>query len=47
MPIEPKVLKAGEGREGRLGALGIRCLVSGNESAGGFTLIEHRNRSTS
>lgn len=41
MSTESKVLKAGEGRVGRLGALGIRYLISGDESAGGFTLIEH------
>lgn len=41
MPVEAKVLKAGQGREGWLGALGIRYLISGDESAGGFTLIEH------
>jgi len=36
-----KVLPAGEGRSGRLGGLGIRFMISGAESQGGFALVEH------
>jgi len=37
-----KVLKAGQGREGWLGGLGIRFMISGEQSRGGFALVEHR-----
>lgn len=36
------VLAAGQGRQGRLGGLGIRWMISGEDSGGGFALIEHR-----
>ena len=38
---EARVLTAGHGRQGWLGALGIRFMISGEESGGGFTLVEH------
>jgi len=41
MTIPAKVLTPEEGRQGWLGRLGIRVMVSGEEAGGGFTLIEH------
>jgi mannose-6-phosphate isomerase-like protein (cupin superfamily) len=41
MSTEAKILKAGQAREGWLGGLGIRFMISGTESGGGFALIEH------
>jgi uncharacterized cupin superfamily protein len=36
-----KVLVAGDGRMGRLGGLGVRLMIPGSDSAGGFSLVEH------
>lgn len=36
-----RVLKPGEGHAGRLGGMGVRFLVSGSDSGGGFALVEH------
>jgi quercetin dioxygenase-like cupin family protein len=36
-----KVLANGEGRRGWLGGLGIRFMIPGADSGGGFTLVEH------
>jgi quercetin dioxygenase-like cupin family protein len=36
-----KIVRAGEGRAGRLGGMGVRWMVSGDESGGGFALVEH------
>ena len=36
-----KIVKAGEGRHGRLGGMGVRWMVTGDESGGGFSLVEH------
>lgn len=36
-----KVLKAGEGPRGQLGGLGVRFMIPGTDSAGGFSLVEH------
>jgi quercetin dioxygenase-like cupin family protein len=36
-----KVVRAREGRIGRLGGMGVRWMVSGDESGGGFALVEH------
>ena len=36
-----KVLGPTGGRQGRLGGMGVRFMVSGEDSAGGFTLVEH------
>ena len=38
---EVTVVGAGQGRAGRLGGLGVRFMVSGGESGGGFALVEH------
>jgi len=39
--VVAKVLAAGGGRTGRLGGLGIRFMVPGSDSEGGFALVEH------
>ncbi|HEX6347989.1 MAG TPA: cupin domain-containing protein [Candidatus Dormibacteraeota bacterium] len=36
-----RVIKSDEGRQGWLGGLGIRFLVPGEDSEGGFALVEH------
>ena len=36
-----KVLGAGEGNRVRLGGLGVRFMIPGEDSAGGFSLVEH------
>jgi mannose-6-phosphate isomerase-like protein (cupin superfamily) len=36
-----KIVRPGEGRAGRLGGMGVRFMVSGDESGGGFALVEH------
>ncbi len=36
-----KVIAAGEGYQGWLGGLGIRFLIPGSDSAGGFAFVEH------
>jgi quercetin dioxygenase-like cupin family protein len=36
-----RVVGAGEGRFGWLGGLGVRFMVPGHESGGGFALVEH------
>jgi quercetin dioxygenase-like cupin family protein len=36
-----KVLEAGAGRLGWLGGLGVRFMVPGTDSRGGFSLVEH------
>ena len=36
-----KVLKAGEGRLAMLGGFGIRWMIPGDDSGGGFALVEH------
>ena len=41
MGTEARILMAGQGRARWLGALGIRYLISGEESADRFTLLEH------
>jgi mannose-6-phosphate isomerase-like protein (cupin superfamily) len=38
---EPKILAKGQGRLGWLGGLGIRFMIPGADSAGGFSLVEH------
>ena len=35
------ILKPDQGRAGRLGGIGVRFMVSGDESGGGFALVEH------
>jgi quercetin dioxygenase-like cupin family protein len=36
-----KVLGSTEGTAGRLGGMGVRFMVDGAESGGGFSLVEH------
>jgi mannose-6-phosphate isomerase-like protein (cupin superfamily) len=36
-----KVLLAGQGIQGWLGGLGVRFMIPGQDSAGGFALVEH------
>ncbi|HKC19158.1 MAG TPA: cupin domain-containing protein [Candidatus Dormibacteraeota bacterium] len=36
-----RVLKSGEGPTGRLGGLGVRFMIPGADSDGGFSLVEH------
>ena len=36
-----RIVRAGEGTSGRLRAIGVRFMVSGDESGGGFALVEH------
>jgi quercetin dioxygenase-like cupin family protein len=36
-----KVLSPGDGKSGMLGRMGVRWMVSGEESGGGFALVEH------
>ena len=36
-----KILRPGQGRAGRLGGMGVRWMVTGDESAGDFALVEH------
>src|SRR3954447_22195743 len=38
---EPKVLKPGDGDMGFLGSIGARFLIDGEETDGGFSLLEH------
>jgi quercetin dioxygenase-like cupin family protein len=38
---EVRVLKAGEGRLGFLGGLGVRFMIPGGDTGGGFALVEH------
>ncbi len=39
--IDVTVVRAGEGRQGRLAGLGIRFMIPGTDSGGGFSLVEH------
>src|ERR687889_469469 len=36
-----KVLRAGGGQSGFLGSIGVRVMIGGAESGGGFSLVEH------
>jgi quercetin dioxygenase-like cupin family protein len=36
-----KVVGSGDGKAGMLGAIGVRLMVDGAESGGGFSLVEH------
>ncbi len=36
-----KVLGPKDGKAGKLGAMGVRFMISGNESGGGFSMVEH------
>jgi mannose-6-phosphate isomerase-like protein (cupin superfamily) len=37
----PKILSAGDGKAGFLGSIGVRFMIDGRESGGGFSLVEH------
>jgi len=39
--VVPKVLGPRDGRAGFLGSMGVRFMVDGDESGGGFSLVEH------
>jgi mannose-6-phosphate isomerase-like protein (cupin superfamily) len=39
--LKPRVLGSKEGIEGFLGSIGVRFMVNGAESGGGFSLVEH------
>lgn len=39
--MSARVLAEGEGRLGRLGGFGIRFMILGADSGGGFSLVEH------
>ena len=41
MTGKPKVLGPRDGKAGLLGAMGVRFMIDGNESGGGFSLVEH------
>jgi hypothetical protein len=36
-----KVVGPGDGKAGFLGGIGVRFMVDGDESGGGFSLVEH------
>jgi mannose-6-phosphate isomerase-like protein (cupin superfamily) len=39
--MQPRVLGPKDGRTGDLGSLGVRFMIGGDESGGGFSLVEH------
>jgi mannose-6-phosphate isomerase-like protein (cupin superfamily) len=39
--IQARALKSGEGTQGWLGGLGVRFMIPGSDSNGGFSLVEH------
>jgi quercetin dioxygenase-like cupin family protein len=41
MASKPKVLGPHDGKSGLLGAMGVRFMIDGSESGGGFSLVEH------
>ena len=38
---KPRVLGPKEGKSGLLGAMGVRFMINGEDSGGGFSLVEH------
>ena len=36
-----KVLGPSDGKSGMLGSMGVRFMIDGTESGGGFSLVEH------
>lgn len=38
---KPRVLGPNQGKAGRLGAMGVRFMINGEDSGGGFSLVEH------
>ena len=41
MPEKAKVLGPRDGKAGLLGSMGVRFMIDGTESGGGFSLVEH------
>ena len=41
MDTKPKIVGPKDGKSGLLGAIGVRFMVDGAESGGGFSLVEH------
>ena len=41
MQTQPRVLKSGNGKQGWLGGMGVRFMIPGADSNGGFSLVEH------
>jgi quercetin dioxygenase-like cupin family protein len=39
--MQPSILGSKDGRIGDLGSLGVRFMVGGDESGGGFSMVEH------
>jgi mannose-6-phosphate isomerase-like protein (cupin superfamily) len=39
--MKPKVLGPKDGKSGMLGSMGVRFMIDGSESGGGFSLVEH------
>ena len=37
----PRVMRPGDGKAGFLGSIGVRFMIDGAESGGGFSLVEH------
>ena len=37
----PRVLRPNDGRAGRLGQIGVRFMIDGDDTGGGFSLVEH------
>ncbi len=40
-PTAPRVLGPGDGTTGMLGSIGVRFMIDGDDSGGGFSLVEH------
>jgi len=40
-PTRPRVLGPTDGNAGLLGSMGVRFMLSGDETGGGFALVEH------
>jgi mannose-6-phosphate isomerase-like protein (cupin superfamily) len=40
-PTKVRILAKGEGTQGWLGGLGVRFMIPGADTAGGFSLVEH------
>ena len=40
-PIAPKIVGSADGKAGSLGSIGVRFLIPGEDTEGGFSLVEH------
>src|SRR4029078_9974262 len=38
---KPRVVGPRDGKKGFLGAMGVRFMIDGNDSGGGFSMVEH------